>query len=817
MRLSITEAIPELADDDGRPHVPDKSDMAENDYERAQETTQFSVNAGLRSDDLGPSALRSDDRHRLVDNPGKPPLNYDYREQSSSQNPHPIPAGSSYGAERGYSARHSTPQKKEPRSISRQVSFTRQPHVDLDDNDERERDRGRGQDRERHWYREYDRREEVVRNKEEEIRRMEVEAKRKEEHVARNAEKVKKMEARVMKKEADAKRKEDEVRIKEEDVKRKEERVKEEAKRKAEDFSRKEEEAKQKEENLEKKAHKINIKIKEMENILRQREEELARREGVNFWREGGIQAREEEISRMEEEVKRKEDDAMRKVEEAKMMQAVVMKRESDMKRKEEEIRIQEEDAKRKEKEARLKEEEARRKADEMSRKEEEARQRKAQLEQDAEKMHLETHNIAEDLKKKEEGAHKKDIEMKERENILRRREEELMRREADNIRREEEANKNERAKQEEARKREELKEEFGDETRKEKARQEEAMKREEATKAAEAKRKEDNKKRRLQENEAMRKADEAAKRRELELRLENFRREQEENLLQNESQHTDDIDDMYLESLDPALVDPKLMDEQIKVLQQAEHRKKKEDIRRTREERKRNGNLSNDSAWSNPSFPPSNSPGTYESPLSRLHSRADEAGPSTWGPSIKPTTAAASSPDKAERTRKQQEFAESQQERFRRAQENMEAERLLKSVCRPLSREDSELQRVFELHEGLWTRLRLNTLYELSWNDFPWPMARQPSNPDDMSMSQIDAYIQSPLFPDMDKSRTPKDRIKEHIKRWHPDRFETKLLPKVVEDEREKVKLGAGKVARYLGDLLRKENERNNYNIFGD
>ena len=82
--------------------------------------------------------------------------------------------------------------------------------------------------------------------------------------------------------------------------------------------------------------------------------------------------------------------------------------------------------------------------------------------------------------------------------------------------------------------------------------------------------------------------------------------------------------------------------------------------------------------------------------------------------------------------------------------------------------------------------------------------MTRHPSNPDDMSLSQISAYIQSPLYPDKDKTRTPQNRIKEHIKRWHPERFRTKLLPKVVEDEREKVKHGAGNVARYLSDLLR-------------
>ena len=94
--------------------------------------------------------------------------------------------------------------------------------------------------------------------------------------------------------------------------------------------------------------------------------------------------------------------------------------------------------------------------------------------------------------------------------------------------------------------------------------------------------------------------------------------------------------------------------------------------------------------------------------------------------------------------------------------------------------------------------------------------MAKQPSNPDDISLSLIDAYIQSPLYPH--KSRTPKDRIKDHIKRWHPDSFDAKLLRKVVENEKERVKLGAGNVAKYLSNLLEKENEKaNNNHFFGD
>ena len=95
--------------------------------------------------------------------------------------------------------------------------------------------------------------------------------------------------------------------------------------------------------------------------------------------------------------------------------------------------------------------------------------------------------------------------------------------------------------------------------------------------------------------------------------------------------------------------------------------------------------------------------------------------------------------------------------------------------------------------------------------------MARPPATPDDISSAMISAYMHSPCWPDKDKSKTSKDRIKEHMKKWHPDLFETKHLTKVTEDEREKVKQRAGNVARYLNDLLRNENENSSSsNLFG-
>ena len=143
-----------------------------------------------------------------------------------------------------------------------------------------------------------------------------------------------------------------------------------------------------------------------------------------------------------------------------------------------------------------------------------------------------------------------------------------------------------------------------------------------------------------------------------------------------------------------------------------------------------------------------------------------------------------------------------------------MEADFQMRSAGKPLSRDDTA--KVFENHERLWSQLAQKS--NLTWNDFPWPMARPPATPDDISSAMISAYMHSPCWPDKEKSKTSKDRIKDHMKKWHPDRFETKHLIKVTEDEREKVKQGAGNVARNLSDLLRKENENNSSssNLFG-
>jgi len=151
-----------------------------------------------------------------------------------------------------------------------------------------------------------------------------------------------------------------------------------------------------------------------------------------------------------------------------------------------------------------------------------------------------------------------------------------------------------------------------------------------------------------------------------------------------------------------------------------------------------------------------------------------------------------------AERQRKMEEENRERQERFRLEQEQRSREQQAKIARSHLSMHD--MLQIYAYHETQWTTISHREL-DLRWDRFPWPMFSMPCNPEAINGGAIFAYLGAECYPD--KTRLYKDRIRDQMKKWHPDRFETKLLPKVVEGEREMVRLGAGEVVRYLNDLM--------------
>lgn len=206
--------------------------------------------------------------------------------------------------------------------------------------------------------------------------------------------------------------------------------------------------------------------------------------------------------------------------------------------------------------------------------------------------------------------------------------------------------------------------------------------------------------------------------------------------------------------------------------------------------------------AWTSWGATPSPTPGSAWS--TNMAGNTSTAGfpprPSTTVPN-KPRSGSTGSavPDPLEWQRKQEEFTRQQQEKFKQEQLKQEQARAQRAAWGGRPTKD-DLVKLFEENERTWISLSSRT--SLRWSDFPWPMLKRPSNPEEITTMAIQSYVLSQYYPD--KSRSEKDRVKDCIKRWHPDRFETKLLNKVVEEEKEKVKEGAACVVSSLNELRR-------------
>ncbi|KAF5370690.1 hypothetical protein D9758_002003 [Tetrapyrgos nigripes] len=88
-----------------------------------------------------------------------------------------------------------------------------------------------------------------------------------------------------------------------------------------------------------------------------------------------------------------------------------------------------------------------------------------------------------------------------------------------------------------------------------------------------------------------------------------------------------------------------------------------------------------------------------------------------------------------------------------------------------------------------------------LAFSDIPWPTVVPPTKPDDITIADLSAFLLSPLH---SPTQMAKDRIRSAQLRWHPDRFH--LLGKVKDSDKEAVAEAAGKIARYLNDLNRRQ-----------
>lgn len=92
----------------------------------------------------------------------------------------------------------------------------------------------------------------------------------------------------------------------------------------------------------------------------------------------------------------------------------------------------------------------------------------------------------------------------------------------------------------------------------------------------------------------------------------------------------------------------------------------------------------------------------------------------------------------------------------------------------------------------------------DLTFASIPWPMESQPTSALDINGDAIRKFLLSPLH---SANKPAKQRLREQLLRYHPDRFESRILRRVSESDRASVKQAVNTVAQCLNDALAQQN----------
>jgi hypothetical protein len=87
-----------------------------------------------------------------------------------------------------------------------------------------------------------------------------------------------------------------------------------------------------------------------------------------------------------------------------------------------------------------------------------------------------------------------------------------------------------------------------------------------------------------------------------------------------------------------------------------------------------------------------------------------------------------------------------------------------------------------------------------IGFYDIPWPSFENVWGVGDITEERVLAFVCHPLHEHIQGHGGGQAKsVRSEILRWHPDKFDGKVLGKVVEGDREAVREGAGRVARIL------------------
>ena len=130
------------------------------------------------------------------------------------------------------------------------------------------------------------------------------------------------------------------------------------------------------------------------------------------------------------------------------------------------------------------------------------------------------------------------------------------------------------------------------------------------------------------------------------------------------------------------------------------------------------------------------------------------------------------------------------------------------------LARDIRALEDAWTIYESRWSllnmtarsptpmghRMEKTSRVQLAFSDIPWPTVQPPRSKYDLTSVTLSDFFLSRHLP---AGRATKERLRDALLRWHPDRFEGRYLDKIRRQDREDVLDGVGIVVRYLNSIL--------------
>lgn len=158
---------------------------------------------------------------------------------------------------------------------------------------------------------------------------------------------------------------------------------------------------------------------------------------------------------------------------------------------------------------------------------------------------------------------------------------------------------------------------------------------------------------------------------------------------------------------------------------------------------------------------------------------------------------------EREERQREAREHeAREREARQRRAREQEARERA--EAAYSAHANPQALQQFFAIYDAKWAELKTNhNLSSIDVRELPWPsLALKHFTVQEFTREDVLTFVFHPLRPSL-MQKSAKDRVKTEVLRFHPDKFDAFVLPKVREDQRALAQELAGAAVRALTTIM--------------